>query len=519
LIVERFIDAAAEHADRPALATPTGAVSYGELAGDVQRIARRLRQRFGPGAIVALHAHKSAGAITAMLACALAGVPYVPIDPAFPDVRRRFIAADAGAVGVVLDASTGPAWGLDDIDGVAVAAVSDRGTAIEPEPLQPTRPTPDGGPFLPPVAPDSLAYVLYTSGSTGAPKGVMITHANADAFVEWACDAFDVGPGDRVAVHAGLHFDLPVFDIYVTLAKGGTVVPVPEPVALFPEALRRFLAEERVTVLYAVPSALVSLLERSALAESPLTDLRLLLYAGEEFPPGVLLRLMQLQPWTAVHNLYGPVETNVVTSMPVAAEALPRRVPIGRPVSGATILLLAVDGEDVGVPGEAGEIAVFGPSVSPGYLGRPELTAASRVTRKVGDVERTGYRTGDFAAWDTEVGGVLQFHGRRDDMVKTRGHRVEMAEVELALGRHPEVERAVVVAVPSQGNTNDLHGFVVPLPGAATTENGLRRWCGEQLPRYMVPVRVHIVPELPATNTGKVDRLALRRRAAEEAEA
>src|SRR5919197_286244 len=284
LVHEAVLESARRHPEAMAFMDADDVtISYDELARRVTGLAARLRAEAGDGGRVAIVAPKSPAAVIGMLATLTAGLSYVPVDPRALPARRDFVLDDSGCV---------------------LALVDDE------------------------------AYTLYTSGSTGVPKGVVITHRNASAFVRWAARAFPLGPGDEVAVHAPLHFDLPVYDLYVGLAAGATVHLVPERVAFFPQALHRFLAEREISHIYAVPSALTALVNRSTLADDGAPVLRRILYAGEEFRPEPLAALMHAVPHAGVANLYGPIETNVVTSYTLPGP--PRdRVPIGRPVDGA----------------------------------------------------------------------------------------------------------------------------------------------------------------------------------------
>jgi L-proline---[L-prolyl-carrier protein] ligase len=491
MIHDRFAAAAARWPDRAALSMHGEELSYRECSRLSDVLAARLA---GTRGAVALDATKRPLTVLAMLACLRAGVPYVPIDPGTPAARARFVLEDAGA-GLVLSAAGRPAW----LDGDARQRHLDLGELAAAAGT--------GGPF-PQPEPDAVAYVLYTSGSTGEPKGVPITHANADAFVGWGCAHFDVGPGDRLAVHAPLHFDLPVFDVFVGLARGATVCPIDARTLLFPQAVARFLRAEAITVLYAVPSALIGLLEHSDLPAAGLPALRLLLYAGEEFQPGPLRRLVRAVPGARVCNLYGPIESNVVTALDVANEHLELpRIPLGWPAAGARLFVLDEAGVPIQEEDIPGEIVVAGPSVFPGYLNRPDLTRASRAIVSDAAGEWSCHRTGDLGSWGP--GGLLRFHGRRDGMIKTRGFRVELGEIEAVLGRHPDVAQAAVVAVPHEELTNLIHAHVVRRPGSSLDDAGLAAWLGERLPAHMVPRRIAFPDALPRTTTGKVARRSL----------
>ncbi|HEU5381199.1 MAG TPA: AMP-binding protein, partial [Ktedonobacteraceae bacterium] len=357
------------------------------------------------------------------------------------------------------------------------------------------------------VEADTLAYLLYTSGSTGVPKGVMITHGNARAFVEWASATFDLTPDDHVAVHASLHFDLPVFDVYVGLAKGATLYLIDENTALFPEAFYLFLRDQAITVLYAVPSALIILTLRSSIRHQELQNLRYLLYAGEEYPPNHLRTLLDRLPNARIFNLYGPVETNVITQFEVKLEHLDLpHIPIGYPLFNTSLLLLD-DNQQIVEEGE-GEIVVSGPGVTPGYLNQPEQTQKAFCTVQVAEQTRTCYRTGDFAYRDHS--GLLHFRGRRDSLIKTRGFRVELGDVEAALLRLPGVAEAAVVALPHPVYTNLMYAFVALQEALQVSESVILQGIREQLPSYMCPYQVFFRTQLPRTSTGTIARRPLQ---------
>jgi amino acid adenylation domain-containing protein len=528
-IDERFAAVAAAQPDAPAVVAdaPTGApppepVSYAALAEAAERVAEHLRRQVAPGEVIATSIRKQPAAVAVMLGCLRAGVAYVPIDPAAPAHRRRQILDDARPRLVLTgDDTAADLTGPDFAD--LVACTWPPGAAGGPlATLRAARrdgrgDTARGG--VRDDAPGDLAYVLYTSGSTGRPKGVLTSRENASFFVDWTAREFPLGAGDRVAQHAPLHFDLPVYDVFTTLVSGATVHLMDARTTLFPAACYAFLRERAITSLYAVPSALSALVTRSPLRTDGLPALRRLLYAGEEFPVPRLREFRAALPGAArVVNLYGPVETNVVTWQEVDADVLAgRRVPIGRAVPGLTVRLLDGAGRMGAAPGDEGEIVVAGPSVSPGYLGDPERTSATRVLGPVDGGVATYYRTGDFARVDPA--GRLCFQGRRDGMVKTRGFRVEIGDVEAALVAHPAVTEAVVSPVPHAEFGTVLAAHVTVRDGARSpgappgddppSERELQRWVGGLLPAYMVPASVRLHAALPTTSTGKVARAEL----------
>jgi len=493
-IHEAILGYAASNPGRSAITSEDGSVSYGELRATVLDLADVIVRDTQPDSRIAVASAKTPETVVAMLSVLAAGRSYVPVDTGLPRERREFVLADAGCDLLLADTSA-----VDpDSWGIRVRPVSvDRHTVAS------------SSPSLPSVTPDDEAYVLYTSGSTGTPKGVVITHRNASAFVTWAGNEFPLTADDRVAVHAPLHFDLPVYDLYVGLSSGAQLFFVPERTSLFPQALLDFLRDNSITSLYAVPSALTAMVNRASLGRVGLPALEQLLYAGEEFRPDPLRRLWQALPNAAVANLYGPIETNVVTSHRVRRGDLrARRIPIGRPTTTARIELLDECGGMVEEGSAEGEIVVSGDCVTPGYLNRPDLTKAALTTLATPDGPRTFYRTGDLAHRDRD--GTLHLLGRRDGMVKTRGYRVEIGEIESVLASHPDVADVAVLAEPDPVATHLLRALVVPRRKAADAlKRELVRHTRATLPGYMVPSGVYLVQDLPRTSTGKIARTEL----------
>lgn len=501
-IAGRFLRTARQHPLAPALSHGEQTLSYRELAQAVESLAELLTASVPPGQCVALNLRKSPTAVALMLACLLAEIPYVPIDPSAPLPRRAQILADADPALLLLSASTAGSWPDEE-----PVALRDGTPPPGTEPLLAVRrPQAVGSPDY---AAHALAYVLYTSGSTGAPKGVMISRTNAGHFTDWTSKAFPVGPGDRIAQHAPLHFDLPVYDVFVTLTSGGCLHLVDERTALLPAAMHRFLRDRGITGVYAVPSALNAVARRSGFREAGLPSLRRVLYAGEEYHVAQLRDLVAgLAEDAEVANLYGPVETNVVTWTRVgAAELAGARVPIGRAAPGTDVRVLGDDGVLRARSGE-GELLVHGPSVSPGYLGDPERTAVTRLTVRAEDAAgpQTHYRTGDFGRIDAD--GTVHFQGRRDGLVKTRGFRVELGDVEATLLDHPQVLQAAVLPAEREGVGTVLVAHVAAL-GEGLTVDALRGWVAGRLPGYMVPAEITLHAELPLTSTGKIARAEL----------
>jgi amino acid adenylation domain-containing protein len=384
--------------------------------------------------------------------------------------------------------------------------------------------TDPGPPLAPsPVNAHDLAYVLYTSGSTGTPKGVMVSPGAALAFVDWAMETFALTAGDVMSNHAPLHFDLSTFDLFGAAAAGASVVILDEETVRFPMKAVEVLERERITVWYSVPGALRRMLTAGRLGERDLRGLRLVLFAGEVYPVSELMALQGALPrGVRLCNLYGPTETNVCTwwDVPPQGTWTGEHPPIGVDCSSCQSVIVDDSLQPVaeGVPGE---LLVRGATLMSGYWGDSERTARAFVDDfTYPHLPDRFYRTGDIVSRSAD--GNYHFHGRRDHMVKIRGYRVELGEIEAALHQMAVVREAAVVAVDralsTGGSETALVAFVVPV-SQTTGENStpaLRRQLAALLPKYMLPADVHWVPTLPPTSSGKVDRQRLMQMAAED---
>jgi amino acid adenylation domain-containing protein len=529
-LLQRLLSEAAErHPQRPAVAADGTLLTYQELDRLSSQLARALlRLGVAPGDRVGILAPKSAAAVIGLYGALKAGACYVPLDPKAPAGRLSHIVKDSGAAVIVTDdARTSQAVDLagavptpPDVVVVGVPArpgheevAGDHagdlahGVAIVPwsavtgesgEPLAEER-----------AIETDLAYILYTSGSTGTPKGVMISHRNSLTFVDWAAEAAELSESDRVCSPAPLHFDLSVFDIFATCRAGACLMVLPAEAATFPVSIARWLEAERVSVWYSVPSVLTLLASYGSLQKFDLADLRVVIFAGEVFPPKHLARLIAELPHPRYLNWYGPTETNVCTAFEVPAGwAEARPTPIGKACANTEVFAVTKEGRKVSRPGEEGELYVRGPSLMRGYWGQPAKTSEALVRDPFRDeYDELVYRTGDLVTMGPA--GDYDYVGRRDSMVKVRGYRVELGEVEATLYQHPVIREAAVLPVPDELLGSRLRAVVTADDGDDLTRENVLDHCRRWLPSYMVPDIVDFRAEMPRTSTGKVDRTAL----------
>lgn len=508
--------------DREAVRCAGRSLTYSDLHAKSNGIARALIDGgVRRGDRVGLYLPKTEKAVAAVYGIMKAGAAYVPIDPRAPAVRAGTIAGDCAVSALVATPGRAEALlqELKDHRPRMVLLVDDEQaqTDLEIPTTTYAQATAHGSARDPgvPVIETDLAYILYTSGSTGMPKGAMLTHRHALTFVEWCASKIGTGTEDRFSSHAPLHFDLSVFDLYVAAYGAATVAIVPEDRAYYGLDLARFIREEHVTVWYSVPSALM-LLTRAVAEPAAFPELRAVVFAGEVYPTKHLRSLCGLIPNAAIWNLYGPTETNVCTYYRV--DELPdddTPIPIGRACENTDVFAVRDDGTVAG-PGEEGELYVRGSAVMKGYWGQPERSSEVLVPNPVSPrLSELVYRTGDMVRLRSD--GNYDFLGRRDDQIKSRGYRIELGEIEAAIHTHPKVVEAVAVAIPHQEWGKAIVAYVVPKGDAALAEPDVKRHVAQRLPRYMVPVRVETVSTLPRTSTGKVDRQHLRTEASASA--
>jgi nonribosomal peptide synthetase DhbF len=476
-VVARLLATAQQHADDVAVLDGTHQIGYGQLVAEAQHIATAVPHHAGP--LVGLALGRSWRAIAAMIGVLMTGRAYVPIDPTYPEARRAYIEADARLDTVLSD-------GAD-------------GNNVRARTVRPDAPAHD-------VTADAM-YVMYTSGSTGDPKGVVITQANLLALIDGCAEAVPITTGQRWSVFHSFSFDFSVWEIWGCLLSGGCAVLVDRVTAFDPQRMLELLKRTKVEVLSIVPSAFGGLVQAAERTGLTLPKLGLVVFGGEA------IRAHDVEHWwrsavapsAELINMYGITETTVhVTAGALTpdrlAAAAPGRTPIGRPLPHLQVLITDAGGALV-PDGTVGELVVTGTGVAAGYLGRPELTE-QRFRPLVGGL--VGYRSGDLAVRDAAT-DELFYAGRGDDQVKIRGHRVELGEIEAVLVRHPDIAAAACVCLHEPGRPDRLFACLVPA-GADTEPAAVRRWLTQQVPSYLVPTRLFLVENLPLTASGKLDR-------------
>ncbi len=466
--------------DRAALESEGRTLTYGALADGARAVAGFIAaQRVTPGAPILVRGHKEPEMLVGFLGCLLAGHPYVPVDSAIPDVRVQRIIALARA-SLVLDPSQ------------IARIVRQGGTAV---PVQP--------------AGEQLQYIMFTSGSTGDPKGVPITRANLEQFVGWMVEEHGFAPGgERFLDQAVYSFDLSVMSVYPALVTGGTLVSLTREDVADPRRAFRILANADLTTWVSTPTFAQFCLTERRFDAAMLPRLARLLFCGETLAPGTAETLLKRFPAAEVWNTYGPTETTVATTSVRVDQGLLHRypaLPVGRPAPGCQVVV--VDDQLVSQPaGERGEILVVGPNVSPGYLHAPELTGRAFVRWN----GQWAYRTGDRGHVQD---GLLFFDGRQDDQIKLHGYRIELGDVEAQLRAVPGVQHAAAVVVPRNGLPHSLAAFVVldspASDRASDITASVKARLAERLPGYMIPRRIFCLDALPMTANGKLDRQAL----------
>ena len=490
-------------------------LSYGQLDALSNQVAHALRAvGCRRGDRVGLLLRKSPTTVASLLGVLKADACYVPLDTASPSRRLAKIVA-AAAPRVILTASGAGSLeygaldrsvriGWMDANRGATPLVTPAFTLADVRHMRTDAPAFANGPA-------DLAHLLFTSGSTGEPKGVMITHASVVRFVEWARAYFGLAASDRLSGHSPLHFDLSTFDLFGTFSAGAQLHLVPPELNVLPHKLVQFMRESELTQWFSVPSVLALMAQLDVVRPGDLPTVRRVLWCGEVFPTPALRYWMQRLPRVPFTNLYGPTEATIASSyytLPQCPGDDRDAIPIGRPCAGEALLVLD-DALRAVAPGEVGDLYIRGVGLSRGYWRDPEKTAAAFRPNPEDPGDRL-YRTGDLARVGED--GLVYFLGRADSQVKSRGYRIELGEIEVALQSLPGLAESAVIA----RSTDGFEGTViccayVPRPGVEVTPLMLRKVVGALLPAYMLPSEWKaFTGRLPRNANGKIDRRRIR---------
>ena len=520
LLHQLLSESARNFPDREAIVMEGRSITYAQLETSSNRVANMLiANGTSKGDCIGLFFDRSIESIVAACGILKAGACYVPIDSNSPPMRIAYIVTKCRMKALFtfseklprLDESiqhNSPVELIVLMDGKGSAkspSISVRQIDIGTVPDAWGRQVPDVD-----VIGSDIAYILFTSGTTGHPKGVMISHLNAMTFIESACGFFEIRKEDRFSNIAPLQFDMSVFDIYVAFRAGACVVIIPESMAVFPSRLAKYISETKITVWSSTPSALSILSTFSRLKECDLSNLRLILFAGELFPMKYLRILLESIPGAKFCNLYGQTEANTSTyywvdgTSPENATMLP----IGRALPNFEVFALDEAGNKIDRPGQEGELYVRSSTVAWGYLGDPEKTSAAFVPNPLSPaISERVYKTGDLVQMDSDKNFI--FLGRKDHLIKSRGYRIDLAEIQSVISNHPQVKQSIVIAIPDELIGNRIAVHVVSNNGGSLQKDDIKKYCAERLAKYMVPEMVEFHQALPMTSSGKIDRKQL----------
>lgn len=514
-----FLLHAGKNPDAVALGVSGVTRTYGELehtarvwAQGIHEVAVSRPERVG------LFAYRSEVSYCGAIASLLAGAAFVPLNPTFPPEKISSMIDQADLQALIVDKGSAPQlpsvlgrvtnpppllmpeFDSPHIEGVEVRVLDRRALSKLP---------PRGD--LPPVVPEDVAYLLFTSGSTGAPKGVPVTHGNVLHFMDFMTERYRIGPEDRFSQTFDQSFDLSVFDLFMAWNNGASVYSLATIDLLAPT---KFINKSELTIWFSVPSLPAHMMRRNTLTDGSLPTLRWSLFCGEPLPRRTSEIWQAAAPNSIVENLYGPTELTIACFVhrwnPHTSPSLCQNdiVPIGVPYPGLAALIVDENLAPVSL-GEIGELLVSGPQVTPGYWRDPRKTAERYIQPQIAGTEyRRFYRTGDRVR-RIESGDYVYF-GRTDHQVKVLGHRVELGEIESALRRIHGVEHAVACGWPVvDGSAEGIIAFVC---GDSLDAAALIKELKRQIPPYAVPKKIFAVSEMPLNINGKVDRKALQER-------
>jgi amino acid adenylation domain-containing protein len=513
LLTQLVSDAALRDPAHPAICCRDQTLTYGDLQRRSAALARTLQASgVKVGDRVGIYMYKCVDCASAIYGIMAAGAAYVPLDPTAPLARLQHIIDSCDIEVLVteprLDAGVQallPLTGIRQVVGCG-EGIDPASQDVSWEALQ--QQSENTYPELS-LTGNDLAYVLFTSGSTGVPKGIMHTHASAIAWAEVTTSSYQLTPADRISNYAPLHFDLSTLDYFGAARAGATTVMIPEEYTRFPASLAELIAREHLSIFYTVPYALLQLLQAGVIPQHRYPALRAVLFGGEPIPPKHLLEIMKLWPGADFYNVYGPTETNGVTHYPVNLDALEtaKSIPIGKVYANVEALVLDSQGNTI-TDNSVGELLICAGTCMRGYWKRPDLNQRVFWLRSQ-DNERPDVfvRTGDLVS--RRADGCFEFLGRADRLIKTRGYRVELDEVEASIVAHPLVVECAAFAVPDPAGSVNIAVAIIPSDPDSFDLTMLQGHIRRQLPAYAMPRSIEVRTDFPRTSTGKIDRVKL----------
>lgn len=529
LLYQLLKSSAKRYPDKEAVICKSNAITYRQLDILSNRLAWVLRDagiKKGDNAThccrdrIGICLKKSIEEIVAIYGILKAGATYVPIEPSDPVQRIAFFIKNCGIKALVTTEKT-----IANLykefpqlsQYLQYAILTDERATEDQEKFSPIKIVTwqqvlqsYPHPLPPPNLIDcDLANITYTSGSTGQPKGVMVTHRSILNFASSFYHCLEIQPGERISHQLPSYFAASVVEIFTSIQAGATIVIVPPELPIFPVELANFIEDQRINIWFSVPSLLIQLILRGNLQQHQFLNLRKILFAGEVFPIQYLRQLMEIIPYVQYCNIYGSAETGARTYYlfkHISPEIT--SVPIGKACAN-TELFVVNEQNEIASPGEVGELYARGSSLMKGYWGNHQKTKEVLVPYTVHPLlgEEIVFRTGDLVKQDAE--GNYIYIGRRDHTIKSRGYRIELGEIEKVIQNHPVVAEVAVIAIPDDEIGNRLKAFVVAQVGSKLKSSDLQSFCTQYIPKYMIPESVEFRLELPKTSTGKVDRVLL----------
>ncbi|RZK13111.1 MAG: amino acid adenylation domain-containing protein [Flavobacterium sp.] len=440
-----------------------------------------------------------------------AGAVFVPLDPNAPPARIAFVINDCGIRHIISGKKQSRSLNkvLEEDVSLKVVIGIDEKLPVKTVSWEEVAQISPSQTFSVRMLEDDLAYIMYTSGTTGTPKGIMHSHRSGLAYAKLSMSVYDVRPTDILANHSPLHSDISTLGYFTMPLAGGTTVLIPESYKLIPASLSQLMEKERVTIWYSVPLALTQLLQRGTLEGRKIDSLRWVLFGGEPFPTKHLRSLMTLWNKAKFSNVYGPTEVNQCTYMNLTElPEVDAPIPLGHVWNNTEVLI--VDNNDVEVyDGEIGELLVRSATMMKGYWGKPGLTQKGFFKRgKFPNAEEVFYRTGDLV-WRNKD-GHLMFAGRKDRQIKIRGYRIELDEIESVLMSYSYIIETAVYYFKNEEQESSIEALVVLSEPGGTTEENIKKYLAAKLPAYAVPGRIYFSETIPRTPAGKIDYKKLK---------